>query len=212
MSDTDALIKLQRIVIESVPSEIFFPEQEVFFESHLIKGGVIVGCFVENKLIAYSTLVAYGYDSSNLGYDIGIDHKEIPEVAHLESIVVHPNYRGNNLQYYISQQIEATAVAQGFKHLCATVAPSNLYSLRNFLSLEFVFKMERYKYGGRLRYILHKPLNVLPLNHRSTPEHSFFVFKINPEYRDRLKILTEMHRKTHMDMKMQECINIFCLR
>lgn len=153
------ILELHPIVREYLESEddFYFDEYD-YYKHHLVNGGKILGCYVNNKLIAYGVAIFPGYDSENLGYDINLNSEELPFVAHLDSFIVHPNYRGNKLQYKLSLLIEEIARQKGCKHLFSTVSPNNIYSLTNLKNLGLEIKLEKLKYDGKLRYILYKAI------------------------------------------------------
>lgn len=138
--------------------DLFYFDNYDFYRYQLEREGKILGCYIDNHLIAYGVMIFPCYDDENLGYDLNFSRDELPYVAHLDSFLVHPYYRGNKLQYKFSTLLENIAVEKGCKHLCSTVSPSNIYSLNNLLDAGLEIKLEKLKYGGKLRYILHKSL------------------------------------------------------
>jgi GNAT superfamily N-acetyltransferase len=137
---------------------LFYFDDYNFYKYQLERGGKILGCYIGNELIAYGVMIYPGYDDENLGYDLNLSQHELPYVAHLDSFLVHPNYRGNRLQYRFSGLLEDIAFEKGCKHLCSTVAPSNINSLNNLLDIGLEIKLEKLKYDGKPRYILQKSL------------------------------------------------------
>jgi len=137
--------------------EFYFDNYD-FYKHHLDKGGKILGCYVNDTLIAYGVLIFPGFDNDNLGYDLKVDKYELLKVAHLDSVAVHPNYRGNKLQYQLFSLLEKVALGKNYKHLCATVSPTNKFSLNNLLKLGLKIQFETEKYGGKSRLILYKAL------------------------------------------------------
>src|SRR5699024_1882774 len=91
--------------------------------------------------------------------DINLNKNELLKVAHLETTVVHPDYRGNNLQHRLGTIMIDLATQKGLTQLTCTVSPLNYYSLRNNMNNGLKIKALKPKYGGMLRYILHKKLN-----------------------------------------------------
>lgn len=153
------ILSLHPIIREMlIDDDIFYFDDYDFYKYQLKKEGKILGCYLGNHLIAYGVMIFPGYDDENLGYDLNFNRDELPYVAHLDSFLVHPNYRGNKLQYKISTLLENIAIEKGCKHLCSTVAPSNIYSLNNLLDVGLEIKLEKLKYGEKLRYILHKSI------------------------------------------------------
>lgn len=157
--DLPKMMTLQREVTCLLErQDIFQADEENYIKRHIEDRGTALGCFVEDELIAYEIAVFPGSDEDNLGYDIGLKGSELLTVAHLESVVVHPDYRGNKLQFMLGSLLEKTIKKLGFTRVCATVSPYNIYSLKNLESQGFNVQTEKYKYGGKLRYILYKEI------------------------------------------------------
>ena len=128
------------------------------FKNYMKGEGKAIGYFSSGKLIAQGFFTMPEYKKNNLGYDLNFCDSDLKKVAHLESLVVHPSFRGNNLQLLISKKIEHFAVKNKCKFLCLTVHPENEFSLNNFISLGFTIKMEKIKYSNLRRYILCKDI------------------------------------------------------
>lgn len=137
----------------------FYFDDYNFYKYQLSKGGKILGCYVTNKLIAYCVLIFPGFDNENLGYDLKLEKDELLKVSHLDSVAVHPDYRGNKLQYQLFSLLEKISIEKGYKHLYSTVSPSNKFSLNNLLELGLKIKIEKEKYDGKTRLILYKALS-----------------------------------------------------
>jgi len=157
--DVDDIIDLQNNMLTNLTNkDVFQPDTKEFIINHILKHGKIVGCKVENQLIAYAVLRFPMYNEDNLGIDIKLDNDKLKFVAHFESIVVLSDYRGNNLQQLLCKYIETIANHKGMKYLLATVSPENIQSLNNFNKLGFEVKLEKIKYNGLKRYILCKAI------------------------------------------------------
>lgn len=157
------IIELQDVVVNNLNmSEIFQSDSEEFFKYELRKGGKIIGVFSEKKLIAYRFITVPKTDSMNLGIDLALPKKELERVGHLETTIVHPDYRGNGLQrktlYYALEIFNE----MNCNHICSTISPKNYHSLRNVMSGGLVIKKLKEKYGGKMRYILHRDLKQTP--------------------------------------------------
>ena len=154
------ILLLHPMVKETLKEDdMFYFDDYDFYKYQLHKGSKILGCYIDNQLIAYGVMIFPGYDPENLGYDLNFNQDELIFVAHLDSFLVHPHYRGNKLQYRFSILMEKIALEKGYKHLCSTAAPSNIPSLNNLIDLGLEIKLEKMKYGGKQRYILYKALS-----------------------------------------------------
>jgi len=88
--------------------------------------------------------------------DINLPQSELKKVAHLKAVVVHPAYRGNELQKRLANIHLKVLQELGYEHVCSTVSPKNAVSIQNHLANGFVIKGLKIKYGDRLRYIMYK--------------------------------------------------------
>ena len=111
------------------------------------EGGRLAGGF--NILIP-------GLQDYNYGYDLDFTREELLRVIHMDTAVVHPDFRGNKLQQRLMSVIEED-LARRFPGsiLLTTVHPENLYSLCNVQALGYTVQKHLAKYGSR-RFILRK--------------------------------------------------------
>ncbi len=153
------IINLQDVVVKDLKtSEIFQADNREFFKNELKKGGKIIGVFTDNDLIAYRFITMPKGDSMNLGLDLELSKNELDKVGHLETTIVHPDFRGNGLQS--KTLFVALDIFKYFEHyhICSTISPKNYHSLNNVMAGGLVIKRLKNKYGGKLRYILHRNL------------------------------------------------------
>ena len=75
--------------------------------------------------------------------------------ANADSVIVHPDYRGNGLQRKLLETA-LTRLRPGIVGIGATVSPENQYSLNNALASGFTIAARREMYGGYDRYLLKK--------------------------------------------------------
>lgn len=97
-----------------------------------------------------------GLDESNLGYDIGFSKSQLLETAHMDSVAILPEYRGQSLQLRLMQEGEKDLKEQGFHYLLCTIHPENQYSRNNALKQGYEFVLQKRKYNGNIRDILMK--------------------------------------------------------
>lgn len=163
----DAILELQDAVVKDLIShDIFEPDSFQFIQEELIKKAFIIGVFSEEKLIAYRFITFPEGDAMNLGEDLNLPKEELRKVAHLETTIVHPEYRGNGLQRKTLEHGIEEIRRKGYRHLCTTISPKNYFSINNIMSASLVIKELKYKYGSKpdgsdakLRYILHRDLS-----------------------------------------------------
>ena len=125
------------------------------------KGGFIVGCYVENTLVACAICEPPSGDYLNNLYDIGMTDDEINSTYVSGYVMVDPLYRGNSLHKILLETRIEESIARGKSHILTAVAEDNIYSFRSILSLGFDMKLQRENQYGINRYILLKQLESL---------------------------------------------------
>ncbi|WP_227396359.1 GNAT family N-acetyltransferase [Jeotgalibacillus aurantiacus] len=123
-------------------------------------GGIVIAASVEGKIIAVRVLLYPGDDEENLGRDLELSYEEQMKVVHQEISLVDTDFRGNGLQQILGKVImqEMKFSTSYFEHLCCTVSPSNIPSLKDkFRQGMFVLDVKE-KYGNVPRYIFYMPL------------------------------------------------------
>ena len=119
----------------------------------------MVGVFVEGELIAFRALAIPEIDEHHLGYDIGLGTEQLENVVYQEITNVHPDYRGFGLQKKLGAIVMEILDASPYTHVCATVAPFNIASLKDKLSQGMVIGALKKKYGDMVRYVFYKKLD-----------------------------------------------------
>ena len=93
-NDLDSVMDLQEHVYKNLPNKnvLFCDEYDDIYND--LKGeGKILGVYNNaSKLIAYRYISVPGINEKNLGLDINLSGKDLANVAHLETTVVHPEY------------------------------------------------------------------------------------------------------------------------
>lgn len=98
-----------------------------------------------------------GIGEKNLGHHLQMPEQELKRVAHMDSALVLPVYRGRKLQYRMIKEAERILQKETTYDIwMATIHPDNQYSLRNALAQGYQVVAEAMKYGGYPRYILKK--------------------------------------------------------
>lgn len=154
------LMTLQLEVVEALENKAILQPLDDEELSFILRGnGLMIGVFVEEKLIAFRALLQPAIDDEHLGYDIGLTTEaQLKKVLYQEISNVHPAYRGFGLQRtmadIIMQQIDLTK----FTVVCATVMPGNIASLKDKFSQGMHVAALKLKYGGKLRYVFMKEI------------------------------------------------------
>lgn len=159
-NNIEEILNFQHEVLSTLENSevcVYLSEFEV---REILNGlGIMVGIYVNNTLAAYGTSLFPGEREDNLGRDINLTDEELMKVAHLESVAVHPAYRGNSLQMKIAHYLIKKVNEDGrCNYLMNTISPYNLPSLKITISLGFIIRKLYIKYGGVLRYLLFNDL------------------------------------------------------
>lgn len=173
------IIYLQETIIHNLPDKEIFRQHSInYIRDHFNKENSVIGIVTEDGLIAYNILYFPGIDGDNFGADIKLSKEELNKVAHIETVAVHPDYRGNSLQKRM-EEIHLKVIKElGYIHVCCTVSPKNLPSIRNLFSNGLIIKGIKIKFGDRLRYIMHRDI----LNPIAIGPDEIRVSSLNIEY------------------------------
>ncbi|MGB7603940.1 MAG: hypothetical protein WBL93_00535 [Lutisporaceae bacterium] len=162
-----AVVNLQEYVYDQLPNkQVLYVDTYKEMMEDMKQGAQIIGVYNNSEdLIAYRYVGFPGESDKNLGIDVKLPAKELCRVAHLETTVVRPDYRGNSLQSLTLQQAVPLIKSLGYKHLLCTVSPQNFFSLFNVMRNGLKVKALKKKYGsdqdgkdGLWRFILHRDM------------------------------------------------------
>lgn len=151
--EEQAVFALQNEVRAAMPCpEQFVPDTLANLRRYVAED-LCLGVWQGERLGAYFILRYCGGEESNYARVLGVPREEWPRWANADSVIVHPDWRGNGLQRRL---VEAAvqALRPGIVGLGATVSPDNAYSLRNALAAGFTVACRRTMYGGHDRYVL----------------------------------------------------------
>ncbi|TQR20460.1 GNAT family N-acetyltransferase [Psychrobacillus vulpis] len=155
----DSILSIQDKVLETLTNKEFLQPLTKEEFVHSIENALMVGVFVGEELIAFRALAIPEIDEHHLGYDIGLQTEQLDNVVYQEITNVHPDYRGFGLQKKLGVIVMELLDASPFTHVCATVAPFNIASLKDKLSQGMVIGALKKKYGEMLRYVFYKKLH-----------------------------------------------------
>ena len=149
-------------VHENMEHKEWFAIDNEEYMTHMLQEGNGIGYLakeVETDNLAAVFLVTFpGNSDDNLGRDIGLSEEELNDVAHMDTVGVFPEYRGNRLQYRLMQNAENELREKGYRYLMCTVHPDNPYSRKNVIDQGYEPVKKALKYGGFLREIFVKYL------------------------------------------------------
>lgn len=155
----EAILSLQDIVLGTLINNDFLSPLTGEEYEDAISKNLMVGVFVEGELIAFRALAIPEIDEHHLGYDIGLQTDQLDKVVYQEITNVHPDYRGFGLQKKLGKIVMELLDASPYTHVCATVAPFNIASLKDKLSQGMLIGALKKKYGEMLRYVFYKKLH-----------------------------------------------------
>jgi hypothetical protein len=171
-SDLPTVRNFQKNIKKFLNEPEMFEIDSVELLQRFIKTGRIIGVILNGRLIAYS-IIYFPDDEYNLGLDLSLPMDLLRKVAHFESVAVHQDYWGNSLGLILNSHANNMIRRLKYSQACATVSPKNSHSLSVFFKMGFHIKALKKKYGGKLRYILHKTLDdALPFEHSENMEIS----------------------------------------
>lgn len=159
MKDTERYISFLHDVKKAMPhTEWFFldPDEEV---REMMREGCMSIWFAEdgNTLAGVFSIIYPGLKEFNLGYDLGFEGAQLLRVVHMDTAAVHPDYRGQKLQYRLMAEAEKELARIGGRILLCTVHPDNCYSIQNVLKQGYTIMKKLGKYGS-IRYLLRKDM------------------------------------------------------
>lgn len=157
----EQILSLQNIVVEALEDKSRLqPLSQEEFQYILEGNGMMIGAFIENKLIAFRALLVPPIDDEHLGLDIGLSESELHRVIYQEISNVHPNCRRNGMQKILANVImdELQKEDSKYDYVCCTVAPFNIPSLKDKFAQGMAIAALKEKYGGSLRYVFMKKL------------------------------------------------------
>lgn len=161
LEDLPAIEEVQAAVIAEQPEKsALHPLSTEEFLFILNERGLMVGAYVEEKLIGFRALLIPEIDEEHLGYDIALPEEELPRVIYQEFTAVLPAFRGNRLQQKLADVImkEVPNLPGDFRYVCCTVAPLNIPSLKDKFTQNMYIGALTEKYGSKEWYVCVKDL------------------------------------------------------
>lgn len=159
--DLQEIIKLQEIVLNNLNDhELYHPASKELLQEYLRRHRSAIGVEIDESLVGFSCIHMPGGNEQNLGRDIGMSPEDLEKAANIQFTFVHPDYRGNAFQMKLIKHLLDIIKDLGYCHALCTVSPKNFHSLRNMFQNDLLIKEITTKYGGLLRYILYKNINI----------------------------------------------------
>ena len=155
--DAAAFYALQNEVRAAMPHPEQFVPDTLENIAHYLKEDLCIGGWDGERLGAYFILRYCGHSEHNYAAFMGIPEAEWEHWANADSVIVHPDWRGNGLQRILLEDA-LPLLRPGIVGIGATVSPGNPYSLNNAKASGFEIVSRREMYGGHDRYLLAKHL------------------------------------------------------
>lgn len=187
IDDLDEILTLQNISLAKLENKSFLQPLTIDEYEYILNGhGIIVGCFIESKLIAIRALLIPSINDNYLGIEAGLTGPQLHKVIYQEISFVDPLYRGNGLQQKLGQIVMEwlKQTSSQYKYICATVAPLNIPSLLDKFRQKMVITSLKQVYENKWRYVFFKDLTV-------TDEQSWVMIKEIPmcNYNKQIELL-----------------------
>jgi len=153
---------LYKRVIDSMENKNWLKYRDSIYLNDLInKGGFIVGCYVNDTLVASAFCEQPNGDYLNNLYEIGLCEDEINDTYVSGYVMVDPLYRGNSLHKILLETRIEESINRGKKNILTAVAVDNIFSLKTILNLGFEVRLQKENEYGIKRNILFKQLTLV---------------------------------------------------
>ena len=155
---------IMNIIEESLPlipnQDWFVGDTTEFYAQHIKECGFTLKATsdCDGTLAAFFTVRYPKLDSDNCGFDLNFAENDLLKTAHMETCVVHTNYRGHHLEAQLMESAIEVLKATDYCHLLGTVHPDNIPSVKAFLDNGFHVEKTLKKYGGKLRHIMYRKI------------------------------------------------------
>lgn len=157
------VINLFNRVNSSMDNKSWLKSRDVdYLQGVLDKNGFIVGCYIEDTLVASALCEAPQGEYKDMLIEIGMNEYEIENTFISGFVMVDPFYRGNALHRTLLETRIDLSIKKGIKNIVTIVNSQNIYSLNTILNLGFEIKLEKENEDGIIRYVLYKNLENIP--------------------------------------------------
>lgn len=130
----------------------------IYLKNVLDNGGFIVGCYVEETLVASALCEVPVGDYKDILVEMGMDSVDINSTYISGYVMVDPIYRGNSLHRTLLETRMELSIPKDKRYIVTAVATENIFSLKTILGLGFDIKLQKENQYGIVRNILIKDL------------------------------------------------------
>lgn len=131
---------------------------QLYLMDVLDKGGFIIGCYVEETLVASALCELPSGDYLDNLYEMGLTEEEINSSYMSGYVMVDPLYRGNALHKILLETRMEESIIRGKSYIITAIATENIFSLKTVINLGFEVKLQKKNQYGITRNILIKQL------------------------------------------------------
>ncbi len=159
-SNFDDITNLFNRVSPSLAEKNWLKARDIdYLQNVITEGGFIVGCYVDETLVASALCEIPKDDYLNNLYEIGITQEEINSTFVCGYVMVDPIYRGNSLHKILLDTRIEESTNRGKSHILTAVAVENTFSLKTVLDSGFQIQFQKTNNLGITRNIMLKKLN-----------------------------------------------------
>lgn len=131
---------------------------QLYLMDVLDKGGFIIGCYIEETLVASALCELPSGDYLDYLYEMGLTEEEINSSYVSGYVMVDPLYRGNALHKILLETRMEESIIRGKNYIVTAVATENIFSLNTVIKLGFEIKLQKTNEYGISRNVLIKQL------------------------------------------------------
>lgn len=160
-ADIPQIMHLMKTVKSTMPQKEWFVDDDEEYLSNILQGhGFILLAKPDSSddLAAFFMVKFPGLSEDNLGRHLEFDSERLMQCVHMDSCVVHPDFRGHHLQSRMASLAEQQLRQMPYHYLLGTIHPENIYSMNSMLRCGYHIVKQTYLYGGLPRAILLKEI------------------------------------------------------
>jgi hypothetical protein len=199
------VLELQKLSTEFMKDKtICLPSSEHDWKMMLGGEGVVVGAFVDRKLIGYVAALFPGNSEANLAKYTDLDPSLWEDTCNLELCYVHPDFQRNSLQITMTGPvIKKLKEYDNWKYILTTVHPFNYASMTDvFLHNIYIVKLRK-MYNGLWRYVF-----MQDYNYSIIPDRENYISVESSDFERQIELLNDGYIgfKLHKDEQNKKFI------
>ncbi|RDY22441.1 GNAT family N-acetyltransferase [Romboutsia maritimum] len=153
------VVDLYHRVHSTMDNKNWLKFRDVFYLKDILdKGGFIVGCYIEDILVASALCEIPSGDYINYISEMDLDY-DLNDIFVSGFVMVDPLYRGNSLHRILLETRIESSIKRGKKYIVTAIATENIYSINTVVNLGFEAKFQRKNEYGITRNVYIKKLD-----------------------------------------------------